>query len=78
MLDDFADVKNHLRLLALAEGKEAKKILTKMEGLEKVIDDVLGDLTEEVKSISKRIDKLNEEFFTKIFKNVFKEIKEDN
>ncbi len=78
LMTDFADVKNQIRLLALAEGKGAKDILAKMNGLEKIMDDVLADLTEEVKSISERIDLLNEEFFTKIFRNLFKEIKEDN
>ena len=78
LMTDFADVKNQIRLLALAEGKGAKDILAKMNGLEKIMDDVLADLTEEVKSISERIDLLNEEFFTKIFRNLFKEIKDDN
>ncbi len=78
LMTDFADVKNQIRLLALAEGKGAKDILAKMNGLEKIMDDVLTDLTEEVKSISERIDLLNEEFFTKIFRNLFKDIKEDN
>jgi formate dehydrogenase maturation protein FdhE len=78
LMTDFADVKNQIRLLALAEGKGAKDILAKMNGLEKIMDDVLTDLTEEVKSISERIDLLNEEFFTKIFRNLFKEIKDDN
>jgi hypothetical protein len=55
-MTDFAEVKNQIRLLALAESNGIRDIIAKMNGLEKVMDDVLADLTEDVKSISKRID----------------------
>jgi hypothetical protein len=45
LITDFAEVKNQIRLLSLTEVKSAKDILTKMNGLEKVMDDVLADLT---------------------------------
>ena len=51
----------------------AKEILTKMNNLEKMMDDVFPDLIEEVQGISKRLDNLNADFFTQIFWDVLRE-----
>ena len=59
--------------MAQTDAKLAKEILTKMNNLEKTMDDVFPDLIEQVQGISKRLDDLNADFFTKIFRDVLQQ-----
>lgn len=71
--EEFTDIKNKIRKGNLSDADAAKKILTKMDNLDKMMSDVFADLIEQVEGISKRIDDLNADFFSKIFRDVLKE-----
>lgn len=46
--EEFGLIKNQIRQLALTDAKAAKEILTKMNNLEKIMDDVFPDLIQEI------------------------------
>ena len=71
--DGVGSIKQQIRQIAQTDAKVAKELLAKMNNLEKLMDDVFPDLSNEIQGINQRIDNLNADFFSTIFRGVLKQ-----
>ena len=71
--DGVCEIKQQIRNIALTDAKIAKELLSKMNTLEKLMDDVFPDLIGEIQGIKERLDNLNTDFFSTIFRDVLRQ-----